>query len=553
MRAPALALLCAASGAALAQVALPLPERMDQPPAPPGPHYTGRASPGQVNVNANGQNIIGDAANEPSLAVDPTAPNRIVIGWRQFDSVNSNFRQAGMGWSNDGGRTWHASVLDPGNFRSDPILRANAEGTIYYNMLNVNGSTYRADVYRTTDGGRTWSGPVFAYGGDKVWFVVDRTASPGHGYIYAAWNPAGNNYGTNTFNRSTDGGLSFAAPTTIPGQPRFGTLAIGPAGQLYIAGYDSEIVTSTNPWTASPTFANHVISGWGSGASSNPNPGGLAGQAQVVVDRSGGARNGWVYMLGSRSTSNPADPADVLLTHSTDGGTTWSVSTRVNPDPRGANSYQWFGTIGIAPNGRLDVVWNDTSQSQTANLSRTVYSSSSDGGVSWTTPVALTPQWDSFVGWPQQNKIGDYYDIESDNVGADLAFAATLNGEQDVYYRRLGPYDCNRNGVDDAADIASGTAHDCNGNGIPDSCEIAADPDLDRNHNGVLDRCEGTCSADFNGDGDVGTDADIQAFFACIAGNCCATCGSADFNGDGDVGTDADIESFFRVLAGGPC
>jgi hypothetical protein len=61
------------------------------------------------------------------------------------------------------------------------------------------------------------------------------------------------------------------------------------------------------------------------------------------------------------------------------------------------------------------------------------------------------------------------------------------------------------------------------------------------------------CSPDFDGDGDVGTDADIQAFFACLAGNCCPTCGSADFNGDGDVGTDADIEAFFRVLAGNPC
>jgi uncharacterized membrane protein len=60
-------------------------------------------------------------------------------------------------------------------------------------------------------------------------------------------------------------------------------------------------------------------------------------------------------------------------------------------------------------------------------------------------------------------------------------------------------------------------------------------------------------TSDFNGDGDTGTDADIEAFFACIAGSCCATCGSADFNADGDVATDADIESFFRVLAGGPC
>jgi hypothetical protein len=30
-------------------------------------------------------------------------------------------------------------------------------------------------------------------------------------------------------------------------------------------------------------------------------------------------------------------------------------------------------------------------------------------------------------------------------------------------------------------------------------------------------------------------------------------CGSADFDGDGDLGTDADIEAFFRVLGGGDC
>jgi hypothetical protein len=60
-------------------------------------------------------------------------------------------------------------------------------------------------------------------------------------------------------------------------------------------------------------------------------------------------------------------------------------------------------------------------------------------------------------------------------------------------------------------------------------------------------------SADFNHDGDSGTDADIEAFFACLAGNCCAACEPIDFNGDGDAGTDADIEAFFRVLAGGTC
>jgi subtilisin-like proprotein convertase family protein len=62
-------------------------------------------------------------------------------------------------------------------------------------------------------------------------------------------------------------------------------------------------------------------------------------------------------------------------------------------------------------------------------------------------------------------------------------------------------------------------------------------------------------SADFDCDGDTATDADIEAFFACLAGNCPAPpCGqNADFNGDGDSATDADIEAFFRVLAGGTC
>jgi hypothetical protein len=68
-----------------------------------------------------------------------------------------------------------------------------------------------------------------------------------------------------------------------------------------------------------------------------------------------------------------------------------------------------------------------------------------------------------------------------------------------------------------------------------------------------IERCpHRACSADFDGDGSPATDADIQAFFLCLAGTCCPRC-TADFNNDGDTGTDADIEAFFRVLAGGPC
>jgi hypothetical protein len=59
----------------------------------------------------------------------------------------------------------------------------------------------------------------------------------------------------------------------------------------------------------------------------------------------------------------------------------------------------------------------------------------------------------------------------SDDVGAHLAYAATFNGEEDVWYLRIGDYDCNANGVADSVDIATGTSHDWNRNDIPDECE----------------------------------------------------------------------------------
>src|SRR4029077_19654369 len=80
----------------------------------------------QVNVDVNGNNVVGDAANEPSICVDPTNGNKMSIGWRQFDSVSSNFRQAGFAHTINGGRTWvSAGVLQHNVFRSDPVLNSD--------------------------------------------------------------------------------------------------------------------------------------------------------------------------------------------------------------------------------------------------------------------------------------------------------------------------------------------------------------------------------------------------------------------------------------------
>ena len=117
----------------------------------------------QVNVNAQGQNIVGDAANEPSIAVNPLDPNFMVVGWRQFNTVTSDFRQAGYGFTTDAGGTWtFPGVIQPGVFRSDPVVDFDASGNFFYNSLTLSGSDYICAVFKSTTGGSSWDGGVAA-------------------------------------------------------------------------------------------------------------------------------------------------------------------------------------------------------------------------------------------------------------------------------------------------------------------------------------------------------------------------------------------------------
>ena len=168
----------------------------------------------QANVDAQGNNIVGDAANEPSIAVDPTDRNKITIGWRQFNSVSSNFRQGGWGYTADGGVHWtFPGVLQPGVFRSDPVLGANEVGTFFYNSLL--GDNFCDNDWQSTNGGQSWTSFPGTSGGDKQWFTIDRTAGPGHGFQYQFWT-ANFPCSSGEFSRSTDGGMSWQSPINIP-------------------------------------------------------------------------------------------------------------------------------------------------------------------------------------------------------------------------------------------------------------------------------------------------------------------------------------------------
>ncbi len=413
----------------------------------------------QVNVDASGQNIIGDAANEPSIAIDPTNPDRMMIGWRQFDNISSSFRQAGYGYTLDGGQTWtFPGSIDAGVFRSDPVLGVDYEGNFYYNSLTVlPGDEFACDVFKTLPGTQEWDAGTFAYGGDKQWMVIDGTTGEGAGNNYSFWTQYYSYCYPNFFTRSTDLGQSYEPCVSVNGSPYWGTLAIGPEGELYIAGSgdwdDIMLVKSLDArypgqdisWTQyTAVDLGGYINGW-----TPVNPQGLMGQVWVDVDRSEGPGRGNVYVLAS-VVRPQLDAADVMIARSTDGGTTFGAPVRINDDPDNS-SYQWFGTMSVAPNGRIDVVWLDTRDDPANSVgSALYYAYSTDQGESWSINKKLTENFDPHVGWPQQQKMGDYYHMISDEGGANLAWASTLNGEQDVYYAYIEPeaVGINESGID---------------------------------------------------------------------------------------------------------
>lgn len=395
----------------------------------------------QVNVDANGMDILGDAANEPSIAISPIDPLRMAIGWRQFDDVGNNFRQAGAAFSNDGGKTWTnpGVVIRPGEFRSDPVLASDAEGRFYYNSLSV--PILDCTVFRSTADGE-WDNGTYAFGGDKAWMAIDRTNGPGKGNIYEHWSAGAGVCPPNNFSRSINGGDDFETCNQMALGLQWGACDINADGELYVAGVNGGLVRSSNAQTAGATIewtslTNVDLGGFpGSFINNSPNPVGLLGQTWVVTNHAPGSQSE-VYMMATVVT-NAGDWGDAMFNRSSNGGLTWGSPIRINDDP-GLENWQWMGAISVSPNGRLDVVWLDTRDDPGTFLSSLYYSNSYDGGLSWSSNERLSDAFDPHIGWPNQSKIGDYFHMLSDDEGASLAWAGTFNGGQDVYFSRITP------------------------------------------------------------------------------------------------------------------
>ena len=60
-----------------------------------------------------------------------------------------------------------------------------------------------------------------------------------------------------------------------------------------------------------------------------------------------------------------------------------AVIVAINADDRDA--WQWFATMSVAPNGRIDVVWIESLDGDEIQIGELTYTFSEDGGDSWST------------------------------------------------------------------------------------------------------------------------------------------------------------------------
>ena len=429
----------------------------------------------QVNVGADGRDIPGDAANEPMLVVDPHDPNMMAVGWRNFSDRMLSEREAGYAFTRDGGWTWtYPGTIEhfPSGYRpsmvSDPVLAALPDGNLLYASLVWSSWSSQQAVFVScsTDHGASWRRPTFvlevdgAEVLDKEWITVARG-----NVVYITYT-----LGTDApwyiyIQRSNDGGRTFT-PRFLVTEDRgehASMPAVGPDGTIYLATLHTEqpgacvcvrVAVDTDGLAWPPRFGEPTrfrrAAVWGGQGTCVT---GLHVPA-IAVDRGDGPFRGSAYVAYVRRSRMEAQDVAVARTH--DRGATWDITRRVNDASVFRQRDCFIPAIGVAPDGRVDVVWYDRRNDPDCELAAMYYSYSIDGGASWQPNARLTEPFDPTLGYPDaSHKIGEYIGIVSLRDELRLVYTATFGGEQNLYCLVHRPYlgDLNGDRVVDRDDL----------------------------------------------------------------------------------------------------
>ncbi len=342
--------------------------------------------------------------SEVILVRHPLNQNLMFGSSNAVNFVSGLFISEGVYVTTNGGATWFGSDTLNGapitNHGGDPGPTIDKNGNIIMTHLGYSTSGMFANY--STNNGLNWSSTYTIQSGsvDKNFAGTDDApTSPYYGRSYCVYTTWGSGYPPR-ISYTTNGGVSWSTPTDIiPAASgrvsRAEDLRVGPNGEVYVTWTPTvssspedqcAFAKSTNGGvTFTGTHNAFAMSGlmvFGTGFT----PYGIRMNSfpRIDVDRSGGPRNGWIYILVSQKNLAPAgtDP-DIVLHRSTDGGTTWSAGIRVNQDPLNNGKYQFFNAIRVDEYGGINCVYYDNRN--TAPDSAEVFVARSiDGGNTWT-------------------------------------------------------------------------------------------------------------------------------------------------------------------------
>jgi hypothetical protein len=432
-------------------------------------------SPFAAGCGGSGGTAFVNAEVEPSLAASPANPNHLLAMWQQDRWSNGSARGLVSAVSFDGGVTWSTRPMafsacgggtfaNGGNFEraTDPWVSIGPDGTAWAMSLSTSGTSFTAGssnamlVSRSADGGRTW-GPSVAIITDTAPFFNDKnaiTADPFDSrYVYAVWDRLeGETSGPAMFARTTDGGATWEPARAIfdPGSmsQTIGNLVVVPGNGVLVnvalrmdqAGNASTAaliaMRSTDrgqTWSAPSRIADYL----GIGAR-DPETGTPIRDGAIIPQAAAGP-GGVLHVVWQDARFNAGTRDAIAYSRSSDGGLTWSVPVRVNPDPAVA---AFTPAVHVLADGTIGITYFDLrdNTADAATLPAGYFlARSGDGGLTWS-EARLAGPFDLATA-PNANGLflGDYMGLAG-GAGAFQSLFVRTTGDpanrNDVYFTR---------------------------------------------------------------------------------------------------------------------
>ena len=405
------------------------------------------------NIRAN-QDTSGFGQHEPALAMSRVNTNTVIVASKDYRQ--GNVKRVWIDGSTDGGLTWpvqlHMPNLPATENESDPVVIARDDGRIYVACLTTGNNGLF--ITWTDNNGQTWqpSVPIIQNQGglqDKEWIDVDNTpASPYYHRMYVTYVPFSGTYnGRAVEQHSTDGGLTWSAVQPIgPFNTEYNYPVIASNGTVYDfmmqnwgGGQTGTILMtkSTNggvTWSATSSVA---IADQPAGNNIRPWD---QWRFFAILSAAVDPNNGHLYVAWTDNRNFNTNGTDVMYVKSTDGGATWSPQPiRLSHDPTGLVRDHHTPVITIGADSRLHAFWMDRRLDSTNRFFDEWYSSSTDGGATWLPDVRVsTVSQDLNVGFPpgSGNAAGDYWGIDTYLDTVYVAWNDTRTNEQDILVSR---------------------------------------------------------------------------------------------------------------------